>query len=316
MKPRKFSFIFFMALAMMMTDTNFAKEVSVSKYFYSTKFIRSEDNIFLIKSPIRVHIEIITAPEKIQEQHSLKLFVTYENPTGSGEVGYWNNRLSIRDIALISKGKLIDRSGNLYSEIKPRPMRDTDLTQLKPGERGSNSWIINLNEKEMLEGAHEYHLFLAGNHTLPSVVENIFKETQYKKLALTVDTQSNTVTFTYTYTYTYTKPAKAGEQTPTPPVPAATTPDKLNDASEPIAPRLPLGTQVSSLRSCPESGIYECPADAPGVTERRPYIAQGRPMPSAFATTTKPGIAGLFSSQDQQEVETTWTLVAYEQDAK
>ena len=69
---------------------------------------------------------------------------------------------------------------------------------------------------------------------------------------------------------------------------------------------------ASGLRSCPESGIYECPADAPGVTEHRLFIAQGRPMPCAFIGQTKPGISGVFGGKELQQVETMWMLVAYQ----
>lgn len=88
------------------------------------------------------------------------------------------------------------------------------------------------------------------------------------------------------------------------------TPGPTSDSG--AARRLPLGTQVSSLRSCPESGVYECSSDAPGVTQRRVYITQGRPMPSAFIPNPKTGISGIFGAQQQKEIETTWILVAYE----
>lgn len=82
------------------------------------------------------------------------------------------------------------------------------------------------------------------------------------------------------------------------------------------ARRLPLGTQVSSLRSCPESGMYECASDTPNVLQRRVYIAQGRPMPSAFKLSSKRGLQGILGAQEQKEVETIWTLMSYEkQDA-
>jgi hypothetical protein len=99
-----------------------------------------------------------------------------------------------------------------------------------------------------------------------------------------------------------------------------TTPGKTSDAGDPNSPspapkRLPLGTKVSSLRSCPETGVYECPPGAPGVAERRMYIKQYQPMPGAFVMQPKRGIAGFFGGQESNEVETTWTLVAYEQKA-
>jgi hypothetical protein len=96
-----------------------------------------------------------------------------------------------------------------------------------------------------------------------------------------------------------------------------TTPDKTSEAAPApdTPPRLPLGTKVSSLRSCPETGVYECPPGAPGVAERRMYIKQYQPMPGAFVMQPKRGIAGFFGGQESNEVETTWTLVAYEQKA-
>ena len=96
-----------------------------------------------------------------------------------------------------------------------------------------------------------------------------------------------------------------------------TTPGKTS-AAEPTpnddfgtAKRLPLGIQVSSLRSCPESGVYECAADAPGVTERRAFINQGRPMPSATIMAPQRGAASFLGAQEPKEVETIWTLVSY-----
>lgn len=76
--------------------------------------------------------------------------------------------------------------------------------------------------------------------------------------------------------------------------------------------RLPLGTQVSSLRSCPETGIYECGHDAPGVAARRLFVEQGRPMPSAFANPVKRGLSSLLGSHEPKEVEVMWTLVSHE----
>ena len=90
---------------------------------------------------------------------------------------------------------------------------------------------------------------------------------------------------------------------------SAADPDPTNDDG--TAKRLPLGTKVSSLRACPETGVYQCPSDTPGVAERRLFIEQGRPMPAAFIAQSKRGITGLFGGQESKEVETFWTLVAY-----
>ena len=92
---------------------------------------------------------------------------------------------------------------------------------------------------------------------------------------------------------------------------SAAEPDPTDDNG--TAKRFPLGSEVSSLHSCPESGIYECAPDAPGVTERRVFIAQGRPMPSAFRMEPKRGVAHFFGAHEKKEVETTWALVAYQE---
>lgn len=86
-----------------------------------------------------------------------------------------------------------------------------------------------------------------------------------------------------------------------------TEPSDDNDTAK----RLPLGTQVSSLRACPESGIYQCAPDVPGVTEHRIFIAQGRPMPAATIMVPKRGVATFFGAQEPKEFETIWTLVSY-----
>ena len=309
MKSKLICLSFMMLFVAISADRTQAKEINMKSIFHDGEFLH-EEHIFRIQNPIRTHISITNTPENIQELHQVKLHVTYENPAGSGETGYFNTRLSYRDVGLFYKGKVIERGRWLPSEQKPRPpIGDDDFIKMKPGERRVTDWFVNLTEREMLEGTHQYELLIAGNHTLPSIKSKIYKETSYSKTPLTVDTQSNTVTFTYT------KPSKDGKDTSNPPSPPVATPDKLNDAGNPdnlAPPRLPLGTQVSSLRSCPESGIYECPADAPGVTEYRLFIHKGRPMPNAFITQTKPGIAGVFGGQEVQEVETSWTLVAYE----
>lgn len=300
------------------------------KGFFYNGFFYKEDEIVRIKNPIRAHLTIMNTPEEIQKQQRVDLQVVYENPVGSGEVGTFNTRLTYRDIGLFSEGQRIleDRTG-LPSDIKPRPLNDEDFITMKPGERRIDVWHINLGGRDKhgkardegrygsyqydaLEGTHLYEVFVAGNHTLESIVDKTFYGTKENKWALSVDTKSNTVTFTYT------KPSKDGKDTSNPPSPPVATPDKLNDASNPdnlAPPRLPLGTQVSSLRSCPESGIYECPADSLGVTEHPLFIHKGRPMPIAFITQTKPGISGVFGKHEEQEVEVTWTLVGYEMDA-
>ena len=99
---------------------------------------------------------------------------------------------------------------------------------------------------------------------------------------------------------------------PVAPATEQTKPKPLSDAGRLNV--LPLGTQVSSLRSCPETGTYECASDAPGIVQRRVFLQQGRPMPSAFTVVPEKSIAGLLGRKDQQEVEIAWTLISYKHD--
>jgi len=101
---------------------------------------------------------------------------------------------------------------------------------------------------------------------------------------------------------------------PTGPAKTSAAEPTLNDDSG-TAKRLPLGTKVSSLRSCPESGVYECASGAPGITDRRVFVAQGRPMPIATVMEPKRGVARFLGVREPKEFETTWTLVSYEKDA-
>ena len=260
-------------------------------------------DMYPIKNPIRTHIHIESTPEDIQRNNRVVLKIEFENPPNSGEIATFNTRLSYRDIALLCQGELIGRSANLPTEPKPRPLEDKDFKELRPGDKQHNTWTINLDERAMLKGTHQYEIFLAGNHALPSVISKIDREYSYKKYAMTPSTKSNTVTFTYTYPSTTEAP-----------IPATPTEPAKRDGADDL--RLPLGTKVSSLKSCPETGVYECPLDAPGVEQRRLFLSKGRPMPGAFAMEPKTGLLALFSGREKQEVETIWTLVSYDNDAR
>ena len=100
-----------------------------------------------------------------------------------------------------------------------------------------------------------------------------------------------------------------------------TTPGKTSDATDsnnpnPATPnRLPLKSKITSASNCPQTGIWECAADAPGITEHRRLMTTGQPMP--YGVTPKPaqGISGFLGKTDDDTVEITWTLVAYDKDA-
>ena len=297
-------------------SVTYAKEAAMELYYYRGQLLR-EEQVVKIKNPIRTKISFISTPEEIQKKHHVILHVVYTNPAGSKEIGYLKKRVSDWDISLSSEGRQITPDRNdLRSEIKPPPPTDNDYRLVKSGETIAETWIVEFEKgnrasgtsREMLDGTHRYEIFVAGNHALRSVIEKYFYEVDQTKEPLTVDTNSNTLSFTYT------KPAKAGKA-PAQAEPPPAAPDKLNDAGDPdnlAPPRLALGTQVSSLRSCPETGLYECAADTPGITEQRVLVKQGRPMPSGFIAQAKPGIAGLLGAKEPEAVETIWTLVAYE----
>ena len=100
---------------------------------------------------------------------------------------------------------------------------------------------------------------------------------------------------------------------PRPVAPIVEQPKPLSDAGRLNV--LPLGTQVSSLRSCPETGTYECSSNTPNIALNRVFIQKHRPMPSALIDAPKKGISGLLGRKEQQEIETTWTLVSYKDEA-
>jgi hypothetical protein len=94
-----------------------------------------------------------------------------------------------------------------------------------------------------------------------------------------------------------------------------TPPGKSSDASSPDAPSSPqfaLGSRVSSAANCPQSGMWECAPDAPGISEHRRFIEAGQPMPYGYARAPKPGLPGLLGTKEDNPVEIVWTLAAYE----
>jgi len=102
-----------------------------------------------------------------------------------------------------------------------------------------------------------------------------------------------------------------------------TAPGKTSDAgnnpsdnnSPATTPRLPLKTKATSAVNCPQTGMWECAADAPGITEHRRFIEAGQPMPYGIAQQPAKGLGGLLGSQEDETVEITWTLAAYDKDA-
>lgn len=96
------------------------------------------------------------------------------------------------------------------------------------------------------------------------------------------------------------------------------TPGKTSDASDPNSPspaapkRLPLKSKVTSSSNCPQTGIWECAADAPGITEHRRLITAGQGMPYGVVQRPAKGVSGFLGEMDDDAVEISWTLAAYD----
>ena len=99
-----------------------------------------------------------------------------------------------------------------------------------------------------------------------------------------------------------------------------TTPGKTSDATDPNNPspatpnRLPLKSKTTSASNCPQTGIWECAADAPGITEHRRFITAGQGMPYGVTQRPAKGLGGFLGKTDDDTVEVTWTLMAYAPD--
>ena len=100
-----------------------------------------------------------------------------------------------------------------------------------------------------------------------------------------------------------------------------TTPGKTSDAADPNQPnpatpnRLPLKSKVTSAVNCPQTGIWECAADAPGITEHRRLMTAGQGMPYGVTQRPAKGLGGFLGKTDDDTVEITWILVAYDKAA-
>ena len=97
-----------------------------------------------------------------------------------------------------------------------------------------------------------------------------------------------------------------------------TTPGKTSDAGNgptpPTTMHLPLGTKVTSASNCPQSGIWECALNTPGIPEHRRYIEAGQPMPHGLTQSAARGLSGFLGKQEDKPEEVTWTLAAYAPD--
>ena len=75
------------------------------------------------------------------------------------------------------------------------------------------------------------------------------------------------------------------------------------------ATRLPLGTALASGVRCPQSGFWQCAADAVGGNRR--FITAGETMSSVLVPVERSLLQKLTGSPQSQLTETVWTLLAY-----
>ncbi len=100
-----------------------------------------------------------------------------------------------------------------------------------------------------------------------------------------------------------------------------TTPGKSSDAGGPDSPgpaapkRLPLKSKVTSASNCPQTGMWECAPGTPGISGHRRFFVAGQGMPFSLAQRPARGLGRFIGMQEDDAVEITWTLVAYEKDA-
>jgi len=76
------------------------------------------------------------------------------------------------------------------------------------------------------------------------------------------------------------------------------------------APRLPLGTSLASGTRCPQSGLWQCAADAVGGKRR--FVNAGETLASVLVRVDGSLLQKLKGSPQSQLTETVWTLVGYE----
>jgi hypothetical protein len=91
--------------------------------------------------------------------------------------------------------------------------------------------------------------------------------------------------------------------------PAAAPVSATSSAPQAAAPRLPLGTALTSGTRCPQSGTWQCAANAVGGN-RRAFTA-GETLSSVLVPVDRSFLQRLKGGPKNQLAETVWTLVAY-----
>ena len=91
--------------------------------------------------------------------------------------------------------------------------------------------------------------------------------------------------------------------------PAAAPVSATSSAPQAAAPRLPLGTALASGTRCPQSGTWQCAANAVGGN-RRAFTA-GETLSSVLTPVERSFLQRLKGAPQSELVGTVWTLVAY-----
>ena len=72
---------------------------------------------------------------------------------------------------------------------------------------------------------------------------------------------------------------------------------------------MPLGTALTSGTRCPQSGFWQCTADAVGGSRR--FFTAGETLSSVLVPVERGFLQKLKDSPQSQLTETVWTLLAY-----
>lgn len=89
-----------------------------------------------------------------------------------------------------------------------------------------------------------------------------------------------------------------------------------NPAAKPAA-AIPLGTKADSWAVCPQTGIWECAEPTLAYGERRRRLEAGQRMPIvAVMADAQRGLAKWLGQKEENAIDTTWTLVAYDEQAQ
>ncbi len=104
------------------------------------------------------------------------------------------------------------------------------------------------------------------------------------------------------------RPVSASAVSPAPDV----APVSLNGASplQEAAPRVPLGTTLTSGTRCPQSGVWQC-ATAHALSGERRFVTAGETLSRVLVPVERSLFQKLKGAPQNELTETVWTLIAY-----